>query len=132
MAEAAEGASWHGSATHSVITPGLELRGVCSECTTGCPLCRGLNESRHLAPVGDVEKACDPSDGGSAAATHATLRGAASAENSEDAQNAEDEDDDVEATQDKMHEGMEEEGLDTIDVVCAEKLPALQPQPGQK
>ena len=53
------------------------------------------------------------------------------AENSEDAQNAEDEDDDVEATQDKMHEGMEEEGLDTIDVVCAKKLPAQQPQPGQ-
>jgi len=169
MAAAAYSAAWHGSATHGVIAPDLELLAVsrtaegnadeagldcslkgtpaCFRCATepGCPLCRGLPESRLVAPVGDANEACDPSEGGSAAATPATLRGAASAEmqsrccqgeaeDSEDAEDADDENEDVEARQENMHKGMQEEGQDSVDVVCAKKLPALQPQaqpPGQ-
>ena len=105
MAAAADSAAWRGSATHGVIAPDLELLAVsrtaegnsdeagvdCSlkgtptgfRCATepGCSLCRGLPESRLLAPVGDANEA-----------------------------------------------GMQEEGRDSVDVVCAEKLPALQPQ----
>ena len=56
MAEAAESAGWHGSATHSVITPGLELLAV-SRAVQGNAYEAGL-ECSECAHIPHIEVTC--------------------------------------------------------------------------